>query len=208
MHSPLPRCLAKTWTADRYRQARHDKSSRPSHAHRTRRPPSTPCSRSDPISAAVPSANRWKGEGIPVSTRDQFTAPDAVAPMGADSFRCATARPPRQVAADPSSASINVALGNCSLADSLRKIAATRAALRHTLRRPGERLWLLLHALSVLDGPASIAQAIGLPEDDYRRLAARQQETHARCTQGTAPPGAMNTRPLQEQRQRHHPDEK
>jgi hypothetical protein len=62
MHSPLPYCLAKTWTADRYRQARHDKSSRPSHAHRTRRPPSTPCSRSDPIpqQSRTPTAGKAK----------------------------------------------------------------------------------------------------------------------------------------------------
>jgi hypothetical protein len=97
--------------------------------------------------------------------------------MSAEMFQFVTVRPPRQVADDPSSASINLRLGKCSLADSLRKIAATRAGLRHTLRRPGERLWLLLHALSLLDGPASTVQAIALPEDDYRRLTAPQQAT-------------------------------
>jgi hypothetical protein len=89
-----------------------------------------------------------------MSTRDQFTAPDEDAPTSTESFRFVIVRPPRQ-------------------------IAAMRAGLRHILRRPGERLWLLLHALSPLDGRGSTAQAIALAEDDYRRLAARQQETRA-----------------------------
>ena len=58
-------------------------------------------------------------------------------------------------------------------------IAAMRAALRHTLRRPREQLWLLLHAPSLLNGPGSAANAIALPEDDYRRLTVRRDETRA-----------------------------
>jgi hypothetical protein len=58
-------------------------------------------------------------------------------------------------------------------------IAAMRAALRRTLRQPREQLWLLLHAPSLLDGPASAANAIALAEDDYRRLAVRRRETRA-----------------------------
>jgi hypothetical protein len=84
-----------------------------------------------------------------MSTRYQFTAPDEDAPMSTESFRLVTICPQRQV------------------------------GLRHILRRAGERLWPLLHALSLLDGPGSTAQAIAPAEDDYRRLAARQQETRA-----------------------------
>jgi hypothetical protein len=123
--------------------------------------------------------------------------------MSTESSRFVTVRPSRQVAADPSSASINLEPGKSLLTDPLRKIAAMRAGLRHTLRRPSERLWLLLHAPSLLDGPASTVRAIALPEDDYRRLAARQQETRARCAQGTEPPGAMTVHPFHKQRQRH-----
>lgn len=137
-------------------------------------------------------------------TRDQSAAPDAGAPVSAESFRFATVRPPQQVPDDPPSASISLGPGTCSLADSLRKIAAMRAGLRQTLCRPGERLWLLLHALSLLDGPASTAQAIALPEDDYRRLGARQQEIRVRCAQGTEPHDAMNARPFGKHRKRRH----
>ena len=156
-----------------------------------------------PISATVLSSNRGKGEGTPTRTRDQSAAPDAGAPISAESFRFVTIRPPWQVAGDPPSASISLRLGTCPLADSLRKLAAMRAGLRQTLCRTGERLWLLLHALSLLDGPASTAQAIALSEDDYRRLAARQQEIRVRCAQGTEPRDAMNA-PLWEAEERRH----
>jgi len=60
-------------------------------------------------------------------------------------------------------------------------IVTTRTGIRHTLRRPGShrpvrRLWVLLHAPFLLDGPSSAAHAIALPEDDYRRHAARRQD--------------------------------
>jgi hypothetical protein len=112
-----------------------------------------------------------------MSTRDQSTAPDAIPPISADIFQFVTVRPPRQVAADSPRASISPGLGRCSLADRLRKITAMRLGLRQTLRRAGERLWLL-HAPSLLDGPGSAARDIVLPEDDYRRLAARRQRHH------------------------------
>jgi hypothetical protein len=114
-----------------------------------------------------------------MSTRDQSTAPDAGTPTGAEIFRFVTARSPRQAASDPPSASISRRLGRCPLRGWLRKIAATRASLRHAVRRPGGRLWLLLHAPSLLDSPERTAQAIAPPEHDYHRLAARQHETHA-----------------------------
>jgi hypothetical protein len=139
-----------------------------------------------------------------MSTRDQSTAPDA--PMSADIFQFVTARPPRQATADPPSVSISLRLGRCLLAGWPRKIAAVRAGLRHTLRGPGERLWLLLHAPSLLDGPDSAAQAI-TPEDDYHRLAARQHEARARRAHGTEPPSAINGHPFHKQRQRHHSHE-
>jgi hypothetical protein len=61
-------------------------------------------------------------------------------------------------------------------------IAAMRVGIKRTLRqhsshRPGLRLWVLLRAQSLLDGPGSGAHAIAFIEDDYRRLAARRQET-------------------------------
>jgi hypothetical protein len=64
-------------------------------------------------------------------------------------------------------------------------IAPLRAGIRHTRRRPGsrrpaQRLWALLHAPSLLDGPRSAAHPFALPEDDYRRLAVRRQETRER----------------------------
>jgi hypothetical protein len=120
-----------------------------------------------------------------MSTRDKSSYPDAVDPTSAGIFRFATLRPPRQAAADRPRASIDLGLLKCSLADSLRKIPAMRASLRHILRRPGQRLWLLLHAPRLLDGPDSAAQAIALHEDDYRRLAARQ-ETREQRASGTA----------------------
>ena len=60
-------------------------------------------------------------------------------------------------------------------------IAPLRAGIRRTRcrpgsRRPAQRLWALLHAASLLDGPRSAAHPFDLPEDDYRRLAARWQE--------------------------------
>jgi hypothetical protein len=76
-------------------------------------------------------------------------------------------------------------------------IAAMRASSRHTLRRPGGRRpgrqqWVLLHAPSLLDGPGSADHAIALPGDDYRRLAARRQETRERHTKAPNSIGAMN----------------
>jgi hypothetical protein len=142
-----------------------------------------------------------------MSTRDKSTAPDAVAPAGAELFRFVAARSPRQAASDPPSASISLRLGRCPLAGWLGKIAATRAGLRHALRRPGKRLWLLLHAPSLLDGPESTAQANAPPEHDYHRLAARQHETRARRSQGAGPHDAMDVRPFHTQRQRRHSHE-
>ena len=81
-------------------------------------------------------------------------------------FQFVTVRPPRQVADDPSGASINLRPGKCSLADLLRKIAATRADLRHALRRPGELLWLL-HALSPRRTAARDSRA-GIPRAPIR----------------------------------------
>ena len=121
-----------------------------------------------------------------MSTRDKSSYPDAVDPKSAGIFRFATVRPARQAAADRPRASIDLGLLKCSLADSLRKIAAMRASLRHILCRPGQRLWLLLHALSLLDGRGNTAQAIALAEDDYRRLAARRRETREPRASGTA----------------------
>ena len=74
-------------------------------------------------------------------------------------------------------------------------IAAMRAALRRTLRRPREQLWLLLHAPSLLDGPDSAAKAIALPEDDYRRLAVRRRETHSDAPKAPIRTGTVNVRP-------------
>ena len=112
-----------------------------------------------------------------MSTRDKSSDPDAVAPMGAEIVRFVTVRRSRQVAADPPSASTGLGLAKCSLAGSLCKIAAKPSSLRNILHRPGQRLWLLLHAPCLLDGPDNAAQAIALPEDDYRRFAARRLET-------------------------------
>jgi hypothetical protein len=153
-------------------------------------------------SAAALTARRWKGERTPMNTRGQSAAPDAIAPMRAEIFQSVTARSSRQAASDLPSASISLRPGRCSLAGWLRQIAATRAGLRHTLRRPGERLWLLLHAPSLLDGPGSTAPAIALPEDDYHRLAARQHETRARRARGAEPHDTANVRPFHKQRQR------
>lgn len=137
----------------------------------------------------MPSIFRSSPERQPVERRTNtyeyprpVHGPDEDAPASTESFEFVTVRPPRQVAADPSSASINLWRGKSSLAASLRKIAAMRVGLRHILRRPGERLWMLLHAQSLLNGRGSTAEAIALAEDDYRRLAARQQETRAMCS--------------------------
>jgi hypothetical protein len=60
--------------------------------------------------------------------------------------------------------------------DDLPRAAATmRAGIKRTPRqysshRPGLRLWTLLHAQSLLNGPASGAHAIAFIEDDYRRF--------------------------------------
>ena len=53
--------------------------------------------------------------------------------------------------------------------------AATQNLLERTLRehgghRLGLRLWTLLHAQVLLNGPGSSAQAIAFVEDDYRHL--------------------------------------
>jgi len=53
------------------------------------------------------------------------------------------------------------------------------AAMRAGIKRPprqnsshrlGPRLWTLLHAQSLLDGPGSGADPVAFIEDDYRRL--------------------------------------
>lgn len=111
-----------------------------------------------------------------MSTRCQFTAPEEDAPTSTESFQLVTICLQRQV------------------------------GLRHILRRPGERLWPLLHALSLLDGQGSTAQAIAPAEDDYRRLAARQQETRA-MRSGHRAARRPNVRPFPKQRQRHLRDE-
>ena len=61
-------------------------------------------------------------------------------------------------------------------------IATMRSGIKHTPRgptghRPGPRLWALLHAQSLLDGPGSGALAMALPEDDHSRLAIRRRES-------------------------------
>jgi hypothetical protein len=53
--------------------------------------------------------------------------------------------------------------------------AAMRAGIKrtprqHSRRRLGLRLWTLLHAQVLLNGPGSGAQVIAFIEDDYRRL--------------------------------------
>jgi hypothetical protein len=45
--------------------------------------------------------------------------------------------------------------------------------LQHGSRRPGLRLWTLLHAQSLLNSPGSGAHAAAFAEDDYRRLVRR-----------------------------------
>lgn len=142
-----------------------------------------------------------------MSTRDKSTAPGCSSSHGRRDPPALDCRPPRQAASDPPRTSINLRLGKSSLADSLRKIATTGAGLRHPLLRPGERLWLLLHAPALLDGPESTAQAIAQPDDDYHRLAARQHEIHARRALGAEPHDVMNVRPFHKQRQRHNPHE-
>jgi len=52
--------------------------------------------------------------------------------------------------------------------------AAMRAGIKgtprqHSRHRLGLRLWTLLHAQSLLNGPGSGAHAIAFIEDDYRR---------------------------------------
>ena len=45
-----------------------------------------------------------------------------------------------------------------------------RTPRQHNSHRLGLRLWTLLHAQSLLNGPGSGAHAIAFIEDDYRRL--------------------------------------
>jgi hypothetical protein len=90
-------------------------------------------------------------------------------------FQFVTVRSPRQVADNPSGASINPRPGKCSPRRPLRKIATTRAGLRHTLHRPDELLWLLLQLCC---------------------LAARWHETRAGIPQSADLHGAMNVRPF------------
>ena len=53
---------------------------------------------------------------------------------------------------------------------------------QHRLRRAGWRLWVVLHAQSLLHGPGTGTLDIRHIEDDYQRLAARHQEGPGRHT--------------------------
>jgi hypothetical protein len=121
-----------------------------------------------------------------MNTCDKSSDPDAVAPVSAEIFRFVTFRLPRQVAGDPPSASIDTALTNARLPP--RCARSSPRGLGPVLRQAGQRLWLLLNALSLLGSPGSAARVIALPEDDYRRLAARQTDSRpARLRHRSAP---------------------
>jgi hypothetical protein len=57
-------------------------------------------------------------------------------------------------------------------------VAIVRTRTASTLRqyRPGQRLWVLLHAQSLLCGPGTSRADIRLIEDDYQRMAALRRE--------------------------------
>jgi hypothetical protein len=50
------------------------------------------------------------------------------------------------------------------------RVGIKRPPRQHSSHRLGLRLWTLLHAQSLLNGPGSGAHAIAFIEDDYRRL--------------------------------------
>jgi hypothetical protein len=50
------------------------------------------------------------------------------------------------------------------------RVGIKRTPHQHSSHRLGLRLWTLLHAQSLLNGPGSGAHAIAFIEDDYRRL--------------------------------------
>lgn len=145
-------------------------------------------------------ANRWNGEGTPISTRDKSTAPGCSSSHGRRDPPALDCRPPRQAATAG-----RVRSAQDEHQPEARKKLARRLAAqdRHHRSRPqappappGERLWLLLHAPALLDGPESTAQAIAQPDDDYHRLAARQHEIHAGRAQGAEPHDVMNVHPF------------
>jgi hypothetical protein len=62
----------------------------------------------------------------------------------------------------------------------LDSIAMARTRTSSSLRqhRPGQRLWVLLHAQFLLRGPATSGDDIRLVEDDYQRMAVLRREGH------------------------------
>ena len=62
----------------------------------------------------------------------------------------------------------------------LDSIAVPRTRTSRSLRqrRPGQRLWVLLHAQFLLRGRATSGDDIGLVEDDYQRMAVLRREGH------------------------------
>lgn len=50
------------------------------------------------------------------------------------------------------------------------RVGIKRTPRQHSSHRLGLRLWTLLHAQSLLNGPGSGIHAIVFVEDDYRRL--------------------------------------
>jgi hypothetical protein len=50
------------------------------------------------------------------------------------------------------------------------RVEINRRPRQHSRHRLGLRIWTLLHAQSLLDGPGSGAHAVAFIEDDYRRL--------------------------------------
>ena len=62
----------------------------------------------------------------------------------------------------------------------LDSIAMARTRTSGSLRqhRPGQRLWVLLHAQFLLRGPATSGDDIRLVEDDYQRMAVLRREGH------------------------------
>jgi SAM-dependent methyltransferase len=62
----------------------------------------------------------------------------------------------------------------------LDSIAMARTRTSSSLRqhRPGQRLWVLLHAQFLLRGPATSGDDVRLVEDDYQRMAVLRREGH------------------------------
>lgn len=50
------------------------------------------------------------------------------------------------------------------------RVGIQRIPRQHSSHRLGLRLWTLLHAQSLLNGPGSDTRAIAFIEDDYHRL--------------------------------------